>query len=178
MKNSEKTKRLVTISILTAILFVQEQILTPIPNVQLTFLLIILYCKTFNYVESVLMITVHVILDNLLMGSFNLTVMPFMYLGYLVIPITLKTIFKKVESPLGLAILSILYSLIYSWIFFIPAILILEIPFWTYLIQDIPFEIILAASSFLSVLWLYRPLKRVLDSHLGSKPIINDESGE
>lgn len=178
MQSNQRTKRLVIISILTALLFVQEQILTPIPNVQLTFLLIILYCKTFNYVESVLMITVHVILDNLLMGSFNLTVMPFMYIGYLVIPITLKTIFKRVESPLGLAILSVLYSLIYSWIFIIPAVLMLDIPFWTYLIQDIPFEIILSASSFLSVLWLYRPLKRVLDNNLLDKPINNDESGE
>ena len=110
-------KRLVIISILTAILFVQEQILSFIPNVQLTFLLIILYCKTFNFIESVLMITVHVILDNLLMGSFNLIVVPFMYAGYLVILITLKTIFKKVNSSLGLAFLSILYSLIYCWIF-------------------------------------------------------------
>src|SRR5574344_1197180 len=108
-------KRLVIISILTAILFVQEQILSFIPNVQLTFLLIILYCKTFNFIESVLMITVHVILDNLLMGSFNLIVVPFMYAGYLVILITLKTIFKKVNYSLGLAFLSILYSLIYCW---------------------------------------------------------------
>jgi len=36
-------KRLVIISILTAILFVQEQILSFIPNIQLTFLLIILF---------------------------------------------------------------------------------------------------------------------------------------
>lgn len=169
-------KRLVIISILTAILFVQEQILSFIPNVQLTFLLIILYCKTFNFIESVLMITVHVILDSLLMGSFNLIVVPFMYAGYLVILITLKTIFKKVNSSLGLAFLSILYSLIYCWIFFIPGVFMLQIPFWTYFIQDIPFEILLAALSFLSVLWLYKPLKRVLDSQLEEKTI--NESGD
>jgi len=169
-------KRLVIISILTAILFVQEQILSFIPNIQLTFLLIILYSKTFDFIESVLMITVHVILDNLLMGSFNLTVLPFMYIGYLIIPITLKTIFRKVNSSIGLALLSILYSLLYCWVFIIPAILILEIPFWTYIIQDIPFEILLVTSSFLSVLWLYKPLKRVLDTQLDINTI--NESGE
>ena len=169
-------KRLVIISILTAILFIQEQILSFIPNIQLTFLLIILYSKTFDFIESVLMITVHVILDNLLMGSFNLTVLPFMYIGYLIIPITLKTIFRKVNSPIGLALLSILYSLLYCWVFIIPAILILEIPFWTYIIQDIPFEILLVTSSFLSVLWLYKPLKRVLDTQLDINTI--NESGE
>jgi uncharacterized membrane protein len=177
MKNNNNIKRLVIISILTAILFVQEQILTPIPNVQLTFLLIILFAKTFNLVETILMITVHVILDNILMGSFNLTVVPFMYIGYLIIPLTIKTIFKKVESPLWLALLSVIYSLLYSWIFIIPAVFILQIPFWTYLIQDIPFEIILAASSFLSVLWLYRPLKNILDQQLLEAKII-DESGD
>ncbi|MGI6787035.1 MAG: hypothetical protein ACOX5X_00490 [Acholeplasmataceae bacterium] len=123
------------------------------------------------------MITVHVILDNILMGSFNLTVVPFMYIGYLIIPLTIKTIFKKVESPLWLALLSVIYSLLYSWIFIIPAVFILQIPFWTYLIQDIPFEIILAASSFLSVLWLYRPLKNILDQQLLEAKII-DESGD
>ncbi len=169
-------KRLVIISILTAILFVQEQILSFIPNIQLTFLLIILYSKTFDFIESVLMITVHVILDNLLMGSFNLTVVPFMYIGYLIIPITLKTIFRKVNSSIGLAFLSILYALLYSWVFIIPAILILEIPFWTYIIQDIPFEILLVTSSFLSVLWLYKPLKRVLDTQLEINTI--NESGD
>lgn len=153
-------------SILTAILFVQEQVLTPLPNIQLTFFLIVLFSTTFTLLETMLMITVHVLLDNILLGSLNLVTFPFMLIGYLIIPITLKTIFRKVRTPLMLSILGILYVLIYSWIFIIPNIWLLKVPFWAYLIQDIPFEILLAASTFLTILWLYEPVKNIINMYI------------
>ena len=77
---------------------------------------------------------------------------------------------------------SILYAFIYSWIFIIPNILLLKIPFSVYLIQDIPFEILLAASSFLTILWLYEPFKKVIDMYIPQtnkkaqkEPIDNEE---
>lgn len=165
-KNHTKLQRIVLISILTGILFVQEQILTPLPNIQLTIFLIVVYSVVFTLTESILMITVHVLLDNILLGSLNLVTFPFMLIGYLIIPITLKTIFRKIRSPRALALLGILYAFIYSWIFIIPNIWLLKIPFSVYLIQDIPFEILLASSSFLTILWLYEPFKKVIDMYI------------
>lgn len=166
MKSKNTVKRLVILAILTTILFVQEQALSFIPNVQLTFLLLVLYATSFTLIENILIIIVHVILDNLVMGSFNFLFVPFMLAGYLVIPITIKTIFRKVKNPLLLALIGILYSLIYSWMFIIPNVFMLQVPFWTYLIADIPFEIILSLSSFLTILWLYKPLKDIIDIHI------------
>ena len=114
------------------------------------------------------MITVHVILDNILMGTFNLYVLPFMYVGYLIIPLTLKTIFKNIGKPLTLGLISILYSFIYSWLFIIPNVILIQSPFIAYLIADIPFEIILSVSSFITVLWLYQPLEDVINSFIDS----------
>lgn len=176
-KNHNKLQRIVLISILTGILFVQEQILTPLPNIQLTIFLIVVYSVVFNFTESILMIIVHVVLDNILLGSLNLVTFPFMLIGYLIIPITIKTVFRKIRSPRALALLGILYSLIYSWIFIIPNIWLLKIPFLVYLIQDIPFEILLAASSFLTILWLYEPFKNIIDMYIPqtNKKVLEEE---
>lgn len=176
-KNHDKLQRIVLISILTGILFVQEQILTPLPNIQLTIFLIVVYSVVFNFTESILMIIVHVVLDNILLGSLNLVTFPFMLIGYLIIPITIKTVFRKIRSPRALALLGILYSLIYSWIFIIPNIWLLKIPFLVYLIQDIPFEILLAASSFLTILWLYEPFKNIIDMYIPqtNKKVLEEE---
>lgn len=166
MSKNNTVKRLVLLAILTTILFVQEQALTFIPNVQLTFLLLILYATSLTFIENILIIVIHVLLDNLVMGSFNFVYIPFMLIGYLIIPLLMHTVFKKVRSPISLAFLGILFSLIYSWAFIIPQVFILQVPFLTYIVADIPFEIILATSSFLTILWLYKPLKEVLDDYV------------
>ena len=72
------TKDLVLISLLSSILILQEQLLSFIPNVQLTFFLIVLYSKKLGIVKSSLIILIYVIIDNLLSGSLSLLFMPFM----------------------------------------------------------------------------------------------------
>ena len=66
------TKDLVLIALLTSIIFLQEQLLSFIPNVQLTFFLLVLYSKKLGIVKSSLIILIYVIIDNLLSGSFSL----------------------------------------------------------------------------------------------------------
>ena len=154
------------IPIFAAILFAQEQLLSFLPNIQLTVFLIILYSKKLGLIRTSIIVIIHVILDNLLMGSFNLLYVPFMLAGWLVIPITLNTIFKKCENPLILAILSVAFAFIYCWLFIIPQSLIANAHFKDYLKADLIFEGILAISSFLSTLWLYKPCKDVLNKVL------------
>ena len=157
-----KTKELVLIGLLTAILYTQEQVLTFLPNIQLTVFLIILYSKVMGLSKTLLIIFIHVLLDNFFMGSFNLIYVPFMFIGWSLIPICLNTIFKRIENSTHLAILSILFALLYSWIYIIPNSIYYNLDPLVYFISDIPFEIILCVSSFITTLWLYEPCVKVL----------------
>ena len=44
----------------------------------------------------------------------------------------------------------------------LPTMWVLHTPFVPYLIKDVPFELLLAASSFLGILLLYDPLRKLL----------------
>lgn len=155
-----KIRDLVIISALTTILFVVEQALTFIPNVQLTFLLIIVYSKVLKTKKTLFIILIHVLLDNLFMGSFNFTYLPFMFLGYCIIPITINLF--KINSEVTLAFISVLFSIFYCMLFAIPSVFTTGINFVDYIIADIPFTTILSITSFISVLWLCKPLSNKL----------------
>ena len=73
-----RIKDITIIAIFAAILFVQEQLLTFLPNVQLTVFLIVLYSKVFGLSKTLIIILIHTILDNILMSSFSLYYFPFM----------------------------------------------------------------------------------------------------
>ena len=161
-----KTKDLVIIAIFSAIIFVQEEVLTFLPNIQLTVFLLILYTKMLGFKKTMAIILIHVTLDNLVMGSINMVYTPFMLLGWSLIPILLTTIFKRVNQSLGLAYFSILAALLYSWIYLIPSVLIMHVNPLAYLASDILFELLLASSSFLSTLWLYNPCAKAMQTLL------------
>lgn len=172
MTTSVKHKQIfsvVLVALCTAILTSLELVLNFLPNIQVTFLLIVVFSKTLKTKKTLIIILLHVILDNLIIGSFNIYFVLTMLLGLSIIPITLNTIFKYVKNSLGLAVLGILYSFIYSWLYIIPSVLLLDTDFKTYLILDLPFEGLLAGSSFLSILWLEKPLCKVIDYLLVKK---------
>lgn len=155
-----KVRDLAIIAGLASILFVVEQALSIIPNVQLTFLIIIIYSKKLHTRNTLCIIFIHVLLDNLFIGTLSLIYLPIMFIGYALVPITLY--FIKTENEISLALLSIVYSAIYCMLFVIPSCLLTGIKPIDYLIADIPFMIILSISSFVSVLWLYNPVSNKL----------------
>lgn len=159
----KSTKDIAIIAIMTTILFVQEQLLSGLPGIQLSIFLIILYAKKFGLAKTSLIVFLYVILDNFYMSSFSLMYTPTMLLGWMLIPLTLCTFFKKVESPIFLGLLGIVYSFIYSWLYVIPNYLIMYIDPVTYIASDLIFEIILAVCSFVSIIILYKPSSKVLD---------------
>ncbi len=178
MLSSVKRKQIfeiVLMAICTAVLTILELSLSFLPNIQLTFLLIMVYSRVFKTKNALIIIFLHVMIDNLVMGSFNIFFVLVMLIGQSIIPITLNTIFIKVNKPLSLAILSVLYAFIYSWLFIVPSVLILHIDAKAYLLADLPFEGLLACSSFLSVLWLYKPLINIINSFLVKTPNNNKE---
>ena len=163
-----KSKDVVIISLLAVVLFVQEQLLMVIPNVSLTIILMILYSKKLGLKKTLLIIFVYCMLDNLYMSSFNIVFTPVMLIGWFIIPITLNTVFKKVNNIFHLSLIAFLLSLTYSWAFVIPSCLMFDMNVITYMIADIPYELILGISSFATTLILYKPLSRVFDKYLAN----------
>ena len=164
--NKLKVKDIAIMAIFTAILFVQEQLLNFIPNVSLTFFLMVLFSKKLGFVKSMIIITCHVLIDNLFMSSFNVIFVGFHLLGYYVIPITLNTIFKKVNNNIILGILGFCFALIYSWAYIIPNVIVLDINVKEYLLADILWELTLGLSSMLSIIILYNPMSKLFDNYI------------
>ena len=98
-----RTKDIALLAMLTAIIFAQEQILSFIPQFQFTILLLILYSKCLGFFKTSIIIIIHGLLDNLVMGSLNYLYTPAMLVGWLMIPLLINTIFKKVNSGSSLA---------------------------------------------------------------------------
>lgn len=155
-------KKTVIIAILSSILFVQEQLLSFIPNIQFTFLLLVVYSKVLGLKPTICIILIHVLLDNLIVGTMTPLIMVPMLIGYLMVPITLEVFFKNVKLPPFLALFGILFACFYSFCFVITNLLFLDINIATYIIADIPFTVILAGCNFLTILWVYDPLSKVL----------------
>ena len=158
------TKDIVLIGAFAAILLIQKELLTFIPNVSLTVFLIVLYSKAFGMKKTLFILLVYVLLDNIIMGNMGLIFVPFQYIGWALIPLLLCTVFRGVHDPLRLALLSALFSFLYCWIMVIPGVIVMHVSAGAYLAADITFELVLAASSFVSVLLLYRPCYRVLSA--------------
>ena len=153
-------KDLTIIAIMSAVLLIQETALSFLPGIQFTFLLIMIYSRVFGFKRAFLIVLIHVLLDNLVMGSFNVIIILPMLISYTLISLSLQ--FIKTKNNIVLAFISIIYSFGYCWLFIPSGMIIQEIDFIAYLKADLIFEIILAAANFLAVLWLYKPLEKVL----------------
>ena len=172
VKNKISVFDIALVAILAAIIFVLEQLLSNIPGVQLTIFLIVLFSKKLGTIKTCIIIIIHVLLDNFAMSSFSLIYTPAMLIGWLIIPLTLNTIFKCVANPILLGLLGALYAFIYSWCFIIPSYLINGIKPIDYLISDFIFEIILAICSFLSIFWLYKPCDKLFNLLLRNNDVV------
>jgi len=160
-------KRLILIAMAVTIIFVQEQLLMFLPNVQLTTLLIILFVTVFKFKESVIMIVVYVLLDNLFLGGLNPFTMGAMLAAWMLIPIAWHTVLGKTRNVQALAIFGFVFGFVYGFVF-IPFTMIQTEVFelWPYMLADLPFQGIMATTNFLTVLWLYEPLYKVFEEEM------------
>ncbi len=152
-----RTKKLVMIAMFIAIIFAQEEVLTAVPNVQLTVLLLMVYGAVVGPLWGTVIVFAHCFLDNVLMGSLIPAVFFPMVIGWEIVMI-FGYISKK--WPLIIkVILSIVGAFIYCWLFVLfNYLMIPTIDIQKYIIADIAFEIVLAASSGISVALLYIPI--------------------
>ncbi len=155
-----KVRELCFLSLLTAILFVQETVLSYIPNIQLTVVLLMVYAAVLGLPRAMLIMTVHVLLDNMLWGSMTPTVVCPMWIGWFCLLLIGRSL-RKMPLPV-IVIGSVIGSLIYCWSFVLFNWLFLPIDIRAYIISDILFEILLCCSSVITVMFLYRPIEKMV----------------
>ena len=107
-------KDLALMSILAGISLSLEFALTSIPNIQLTFLLLLVYSKRFGTIKTLIIIFVHVLVDTMLFGGFMSVYMVSMLVGYMLIPIIANTVLRQVKNVYALALFSGLSGLLYA----------------------------------------------------------------
>lgn len=147
-----------------SILFVQEQILAFLPNIQLTVVLLIVYSSVFSKKEMFILIFVYVFLDSMYYGGLNPFYMIPMLLGWSLIPIVHHGLLKHTKNEYVLAIFALIFGFVYGWMFIpfhmIQTSIMNPIP---YLVGDFLFEVIMGTTGFLTVLWVYKPLLHLFD---------------
>ena len=162
-------RRLTLLSLLTAVLFAQEAALTFLPNIQATFLLVLLYGACVGMGGGTMIVTVHVLLDNLLFGSLSPLLLLPMWVGYEVT--LLAGYFLRRRSEYTVCVAGVLCAALYCFLFAGTYVVTCisrgsSIALGAYLVADLPFMALLVGSTALSVLFLYRPLRLLLDKEI------------
>ncbi|HQD91817.1 MAG TPA: hypothetical protein PK924_00980 [Bacilli bacterium] len=155
-------KKLTLLAVLVALVVALEQALSYLPSVQVTTLLIVIISTSFDRKYSLLAVFVYVTLDNIL-GGFTF-LYPFMLISWSLFSLTINR-FRN-HNELVLAIISLVFGLVHMIVLGIPNILIYKLKLIAYVVTDIPFTAIFMLVNFLTVLWLYSPLKKIIDMFL------------
>lgn len=164
-----KVKKMTMMAVLTTLLLVQEQALSFIPNVQFSTLLILLFASTFKLRESLIMLAVYVFIDSLYMGALNPFYMIPMYLGWATLPLVYHTLIKRFENVYLMATLALFGGFIYGVVFMPFAVVQTGVDPRVYLMADFPFQLVMAVSNFITVLWLYTPLKKIYGLYISEE---------
>lgn len=110
---------LAIVALFTSIVFVTEQIVAGIPNVQLTVFLLIFYTRVLGFKKTLIIVVLHTFLDNVYNGTLMFHLVIPMTIGWSLIPILLSTVFKRFNTTLTLSIFAFVFGFIYG-IIFIP----------------------------------------------------------
>ena len=160
MKNSLLRKSLIY-ALMVTIIVVQKWLLAFIPNFQFTTLLIILFFYTFGFKSTLLITTLYVLIDNLYMGTFHIIYTPIMLIAWSSL-VFILLIFKKKDNIWLLSLVGGIHGIIYSLCYVIGGVLFYEIDLVVYMLSDIPFTILLVISNVISILWLYKPISKIM----------------
>lgn len=171
------TKKMMMIALSIAIIFTQEQLLIFLPNIQLTVILIIVFVSVFSFKESIILITGYVLLDSLYMGGLNPFYLVPMMIAWYIIPISYHTFLRRTTNEIKLALFAFVFGFVYGWVFIPFRMLQLGIDeLWPYIVADLPFEIIMATTGLLTVLWIYKPLYNIMNDVILSKNLVASKS--
>ena len=156
---------IVLMALLAAILMLQKELMSFLPNISLTVFLMLLYAKCMGLGRTAVIITVYLLLDSVLWGSLNPIFTTAQWIGWMLGPLLYCTVFKKTENNIVLACAAALAAFLYCWVMIVPTALIYTNQIGSlgaYILADIPWEIVLAISGFIPTLLLYEPLSGLM----------------
>ena len=156
---------IVLMALLAAILMLQKELMSFLPNISLTVFLILLYAKCLGFGRTAVIVTVYLLLDSVLWASLNPIFTTAQWIGWMLGPLLYCTAFKKTENNIVLACAAALAALLYCWVMIVPTALIYTNQMESlgaYILVDIPWELVLAISGFVPTLLLYEPLSKLM----------------
>jgi energy-coupling factor transport system substrate-specific component len=154
-------RELCILAFFAALMFSVKTVLASIPNVNLNALLIILVTVCFGW-RALYTVGVYILLEGLIFG-FSIWWFSYLYIWPLLV--VLVMLFRRNESALMWAVLAGIYGLLFGPLMYIGYFAILGgwRGFAAMWIAGIPYDLIHAASNFLTVLVLFKPLSQVMD---------------
>jgi energy-coupling factor transport system substrate-specific component len=159
-----KSVRHITLAaMLLTVLYVQELLLSGLPNIQLTVVLIMVYGAVLPLGLSLPIVFGYVLLDNMIFGSFSILYTPAMFFSWILLVLVAKSLAQK--KFIWTLLFASLFGFIYGWSFFPAKMIEQGIAYlWPYFLSDIVFELIMVVNNFITVLLLYRHLRDILET--------------
>jgi hypothetical protein len=158
-----------TSALLASILVVMEQALALVPNVQLTMLLIAVYSAALGFRKSAEIVAIYVVLDSMVASAMypewvgmTWALMPAILAGWLLSSYAFSWL--KTESNLSAAALGAVMSFVYGTTVAVYTSALYQMDFLVYMSFDMPYQILMALSSFVSISLLYGRLVGIVRS--------------
>lgn len=145
--------------VLGGLTFAAKLVMSPLPNIEPVSLLVMLFAVTFGR-KSLLPIYVYVLLELTVFG-FGLWTAAYLYVWAILALVA--RLLRRMESPLGWAILSGTFGLLFGGLC-VPVCLLTGGPAfaWSWWLSGIPFDLAHCAGNFALALVLFRPAHRLL----------------
>jgi hypothetical protein len=130
------------------------------PNIQVTTLLFLILFEKNDKTDGVLSIVFYIVLQGLAWG-FGLYLIGMTLGWFLYLVIAKLTVSRGIWTK---ATAGFLFAFIYGISFYPVTGIVYQTPFIAYIIADFPFALTMGVSNFISILWLYTRLERVLNT--------------
>lgn len=150
---SQKIRTLNEIPLYAAIIVTLEFLFLSLPNVSFTPLLFAIYFANRSYKESILLVTVYMLVEVLQWGI-SLWVLP-MFLGWLLLAVLIKQ-FKAIPAYIK----SVPFAYLYGMLFMPLTVIVYGVDWWGYLIADFPYATTMAVSNLLTFVILFDRLSK------------------
>lgn len=156
-----KLKRYILLAMMSALFVASDWALAFVPNVQVIMLLVAVIASTFKLWEGALVLLIYVLADNLLGYGLSWYTIP-MYVGWVVSLASFRLLFNEGAGKNTLKFASIILGFWYSIPFAITTVAVYGTDLYAYIVADIPFAIVLALSSYVTIDLLYTPLTKTI----------------
>lgn len=152
-------KEIVLLGLLGAVIFVSKMALAWLPNIEPVSLLVIVYTVVLGW-KALFPLYIYVALEFLIWGV-NFWSLCYLYVW--LVPALLAMLLRRMESPVGWAVLSgafgAAFGALCALVYLVSGGWAFALSWW---ISGIPFDVLHCAGNFVMELVLFRPCKKLL----------------